>query len=49
LKPRCGACDELIFAGQYTKALGKDFHAEHFVCVSCNESLTGSRYVLKLT
>ena len=19
LKPRCGACDELIFAGQYTK------------------------------
>lgn len=64
LKPRCGACDELIFAGQYTKvldkpiiavmtfipihfqALGKDFHAEHFVCVSCNESLTGSRYVL---
>ena len=46
MKPRCGACDELIFAGQYTKALGKDFHAEHFVCVSCNESLTGSRYVL---
>lgn len=46
LKPRCGACDELIFDGQYTKALGKDFHADHFVCVSCNKSLTGNRYVL---
>jgi len=46
LKPRCGACDELIFDGQYTKALGKDFHSEHFVCVSCNLSLTGHRYVL---
>ena len=23
LKPRCGACDELIFAGQYTKVRNK--------------------------
>ena len=28
------------------QALGKDFHSEHFVCVSCNLSLTGHRYVL---
>ena len=28
------------------QALGKDFHPEHFVCVSCNESLTGNQYVL---
>ena len=30
----------------FFQALGKDFHSEHFVCVSCNLSLTGHRYVL---
>ncbi|XP_018016419.2 uncharacterized protein LOC108673145 [Hyalella azteca] len=47
LKPRCAACDELIFSGEYTKAMSKDWHTEHFCCWQCDESLTGQRYVLK--
>ena len=46
LKPRCGACDELIFSGQYTKALGKDWHCDHFCCWHCDKVLTGNKYVL---
>ncbi|ROT72729.1 Four and a half LIM domains protein 2 [Penaeus vannamei] len=47
LKPRCSACDELIFSGEYTKAMSKDWHSGHFCCWQCDESLTGQRYVLK--
>lgn len=45
LRPRCGACDELIFSGQYTKALSKDFHCNHFCCWHCDTVLTGQRFV----
>nr|XP_018910458.1 PREDICTED: prickle-like protein 3 isoform X2 [Bemisia tabaci] len=47
LKPRCAACDELIFSGEYTKAMNKDWHSGHFCCWQCDESLTGKRYVLR--
>ncbi|XP_055629914.1 prickle planar cell polarity protein 3-B isoform X5 [Toxorhynchites rutilus septentrionalis] len=47
LKPRCNACDELIFSGEYTKAMSKDWHSGHFCCWQCDESLTGQRYVLR--
>ncbi|XP_013135805.1 PREDICTED: testin-like isoform X1 [Papilio polytes] len=47
LKPRCQACDELIFSGEYTKAMNKDWHSGHFCCWQCDESLTGQRYVLR--
>ncbi|CAB3374831.1 Hypothetical predicted protein [Cloeon dipterum] len=47
LKPRCAACDELIFSGEYTKAMNKDWHSSHFCCWQCDESLTGHRYVLR--
>ncbi|XP_055700795.1 prickle planar cell polarity protein 3-like isoform X5 [Phlebotomus papatasi] len=47
LKPRCNACDELIFSGEYTKAMSKDWHTTHFCCWQCDESLTGQRYVLR--
>ncbi|XP_032786784.2 uncharacterized protein LOC116924354 [Daphnia magna] len=47
LKPRCSACDELIFSGEYTKAMSKDWHLGHFSCWQCDESLTGQRYVLR--
>ncbi|KAK2702965.1 prickle planar cell polarity protein 3-A-like isoform X2 [Artemia franciscana] len=47
LKPRCSACDELIFSGEYTKAMSKDWHIGHFSCWQCDESLTGQRYVLR--
>ena len=36
----------LKYDNYFFQALGKDFHSEHFVCVSCNLSLTGHRYVL---
>ncbi|XP_045764707.1 testin isoform X2 [Maniola jurtina] len=47
LKPRCHSCDELIFSGEYTKAMNKDWHSGHFCCWQCDESLTGQRYVLR--
>ncbi|KAF2903813.1 hypothetical protein ILUMI_02365 [Ignelater luminosus] len=47
LKPRCASCDELIFSGEYTKAMNKDWHGQHFCCWQCDESLTGQRYVLR--
>ncbi|KMZ00136.1 prickle planar cell polarity protein 3 isoform X5 [Drosophila sechellia] len=47
LKPRCAGCDELIFSGEYTKAMDKDWHSGHFCCWQCDESLTGQRYVIR--
>ncbi|XP_020280385.1 prickle-like protein 3 isoform X6 [Pseudomyrmex gracilis] len=47
LKPRCAACDELIFSGEFTKAMNKEWHSGHFCCWQCDESLTGQRYVLR--
>lgn len=47
LKPRCADCDELIFTGEYTRALNIDWHSGHFCCWHCDKSLTGKRYVLK--
>ncbi|KAI6178810.1 Lim-9 [Aphelenchoides besseyi] len=46
-KPRCSACDELVFSSEYTKAMNKDWHSEHFVCWNCDGSLTGQRYILR--
>ncbi|XP_072940449.1 uncharacterized protein Lmpt isoform X2 [Epargyreus clarus] len=39
--------NELIFSGEYTKAMNKDWHSGHFCCWQCDESLTGQRYVLR--
>ena len=30
LKPRCSLCQELIFAGSYTRALNRNWHSHHF-------------------
>lgn len=38
---------QLIFSGEYTKAMNKDWHSGHFCCWQCDESLTGQRYVLR--
>lgn len=40
-------CVQLIFSGEYTKAMSKDWHSGHFCCWQCDESLTGQRYVLR--
>ncbi|KAJ9583530.1 hypothetical protein L9F63_022124, partial [Diploptera punctata] len=39
--------EQLIFSGEYTKAMSKDWHSGHFCCWQCDESLTGQRYVLR--
>lgn len=32
---------------EYTNAMDKDWHGQHFSCWQCDESLTGQRYVLR--
>nr|XP_023015084.1 paxillin-B isoform X1 [Leptinotarsa decemlineata] len=45
--PKPGEPFWLIFSGEYTKAMNKDWHGQHFCCWQCDESLTGQRYVLR--
>lgn len=45
VKPRCKACDELIFTGEYTHAEEADWHIIHFCCWKCDELLGGKRYI----
>uniref|UniRef100_A0A5S6Q7J4 LIM zinc-binding domain-containing protein n=1 Tax=Trichuris muris TaxID=70415 RepID=A0A5S6Q7J4_TRIMR len=45
--PRCSACDEIIFAKQYTMAEDCNWHTEHFCCFFCDKSLGGLRYVFR--
>ncbi|VDO82983.1 unnamed protein product [Soboliphyme baturini] len=46
--PRCAACDELIFAKEYTQAENKSWHLKHFCCFHCDKPLAGHRYMYKL-
>ncbi|KAH1188001.1 prickle planar cell polarity protein 3 isoform X1 [Mauremys mutica] len=46
LKPRCQACDEIIFADECTEAEGRHWHMRHFCCFECEEALGGQRYVM---
>ncbi|XP_030072147.1 prickle-like protein 1 [Microcaecilia unicolor] len=47
LKPRCSACDEIIFADECTEAEGRHWHMKHFCCFECETVLGGQRYILK--
>ncbi|XP_041460122.1 testin-like isoform X3 [Lytechinus variegatus] len=47
LKPRCAACDELIFALSYTQAEDRNWHVNHFCCFECDTPLGGQQYVAK--
>uniref|UniRef100_UPI00398E650C prickle planar cell polarity protein 3-like n=1 Tax=Pristiophorus japonicus TaxID=55135 RepID=UPI00398E650C len=47
LKPRCQACDEIIFADACTEAEGRHWHMKHFCCFECEAALAGQRYVMK--
>lgn len=42
--PRCKACDELIFAPEYTSAEGASWHMDHFCCWLCDTPLAGHQY-----
>jgi len=43
--PRCGACDELIFAAEYTGAENLFWHLKHFCCYLCDTPLAGHKYI----
>ncbi|KAM4675543.1 prickle-like protein 1 isoform 1-T2 [Discoglossus pictus] len=47
LKPRCSACDEIIFADECTEAEGRHWHMNHFCCFECETVLGGQRYIMK--
>ncbi|XP_005005444.1 prickle-like protein 4 isoform X1 [Cavia porcellus] len=46
LRPRCPACDQLIFSQRYTEAEGRHWHENHFCCQDCSGPLSGGRYAL---
>lgn len=47
MKPRCSACDEIIFSDECTEAEGQFWHIGHFSCFECDGSLGGQRYVMR--
>ncbi|XP_781488.4 prickle planar cell polarity protein 3 isoform X1 [Strongylocentrotus purpuratus] len=47
LKPRCAACDEIIFADECTEAEGRSWHMKHFCCFECDTQLGGQRYIMR--
>ncbi|KAJ8374128.1 hypothetical protein SKAU_G00047080 [Synaphobranchus kaupii] len=47
VKPRCSACDEIIFADECTEAEGRHWHMSHFCCFECETVLGGQRYIMK--
>ncbi|XP_032223003.1 testin isoform X2 [Nematostella vectensis] len=46
-KPRCAACDELIFSETYTQAEDRNWHQRHFCCLECDRDLGGQLYVAR--
>ncbi|XP_058519198.1 prickle-like protein 4 isoform X1 [Ochotona princeps] len=46
LRPRCPACDQLIFSRRCTEAEGRHWHENHFCCQDCAGPLCGGRYAL---
>ena len=46
LKPRCAACDELIFTKEFTRAEGLNWHLHHFCCIDCDTLLGGQKYMV---
>ncbi|XP_077139854.1 prickle planar cell polarity protein 3 isoform X2 [Ranitomeya variabilis] len=46
-RPRCLACDEIIFSVECTQAEGFHWHTRHFCCFECECSVVGHRHVMK--
>ncbi|KAH8389936.1 hypothetical protein KR200_004337 [Drosophila serrata] len=46
-KPRCSACDEIIFSDECTEAEGRTWHMKHFACQECEQQLGGQRYIMR--
>ncbi|XP_071957069.1 prickle planar cell polarity protein 3-B-like [Antedon mediterranea] len=47
IMPRCAGCDELIFSGEYIRAMNENYHSGHFCCHNCDKTLSGHRYILR--
>jgi len=47
IKPRCSACDEIIFSDECTEAEGRAWHMKHFACFECDLQLGGQRYIMR--
>ncbi|KAL1771476.1 prickle 4 isoform X1 [Sigmodon hispidus] len=45
-RPRCPACDQLIFSQRCTEAEGRRWHENHFCCQDCAGPLGAGRYAL---
>lgn len=46
IKPRCAACDEMIFSEDYQQMEGLAWHKQHFTCRECETLLIGKPFVL---
>ncbi|XP_056393656.1 prickle planar cell polarity protein 3-A-like isoform X2 [Hyla sarda] len=46
-RPRCLACDEIIFSVECMQAEGHHWHTRHFCCFECECSIVGQRYIMK--
>ena len=46
LKPRCPACDEIIFSDECTEAEGRRWHMKHFTCFECSNVLGSQCYIM---
>ncbi|XP_061474525.1 LIM and cysteine-rich domains protein 1 [Rhineura floridana] len=46
IRPRCAACDEIIFSGDYQQVEGLTWHKQHFTCLECETLLTGQPFIL---
>ncbi|XP_071505531.1 testin-like [Diadema antillarum] len=47
IMPRCASCDELIFTGEYVRAMSENFHGGHFCCEQCDKALSGQSYIMR--
>uniref|UniRef100_T1DMM2 LIM and cysteine-rich domains protein 1-like protein n=1 Tax=Crotalus horridus TaxID=35024 RepID=T1DMM2_CROHD len=46
IKPRCAACDEIIFSDDYLQTEGLTWHKQHFICLECETLLAGKPFIL---
>ncbi|XP_006132868.2 LIM and cysteine-rich domains protein 1 isoform X1 [Pelodiscus sinensis] len=49
IRPRCAACDEIIFSEDYQQVEGLTWHKKHFTCLECETLLTGKSFSLDKT
>ncbi|XP_044177392.1 four and a half LIM domains protein 2-like isoform X2 [Acropora millepora] len=46
LKPRCAGCEELIYVGEYSRAMDAHWHPGHLCCFNCDESLSQQKFII---